>query len=129
MADPATVKRALHALAYGNHAEQTDGRPPPRAVISEASEALVTVADAATFCEQHGLARLQHAVRVATDRGDTARAARGREALDTLTAYRRAAAGDGGEISENGPSARPDVDHFHSGRGTTLPGAGQRSDR
>ncbi|WP_089821309.1 hypothetical protein [Halogranum amylolyticum] len=65
------------------------------------------------------MSRLREAVRQADERGQTTLAERGRETVTTLEAYRRAAAGE-----------RPDDGHhFHSGRGTPLPGAGQGGDR
>ena len=128
MADPTTVKRALHGLAYGEYAdtEETAAAIDHRSVIAAAAESLTAVADAASFCEHHGVDDLRAAVRIAAAHGDDDLASRGREVVDELTAYRRAAAG-----VDTVATVPPDDadDHFHHARGTTLPGAGQRCDR
>jgi hypothetical protein len=94
-----------------------------RTVIDRASDAVTDLEDAADFVESTGLDELAAAVKEAEDDGDYAAARRGRRALETVRAFRRAAAGETG--SEPGDvDAR---DHFHSGRGTTL-GSGAQSE-
>ncbi|SDM13907.1 hypothetical protein SAMN04487949_1002 [Halogranum gelatinilyticum] len=128
MADPTTVKRALHGLAYGKYADtgEAAGAIDHRRVIAAATASLTAVADAASFCEHHGVDDLRTAVRVAAAHGDDDLASRGREAANELAAYRRAAAGVDTAAT---PPADDAHDHFHHARGTTLPGAGQRGDR
>jgi hypothetical protein len=121
MADPTAVKDALRALAYETQHETTAHRH----VVERAATALGAVDDAAQFCETTGLPALREAVRVADARGETGVARRGRETVSTLLAYRRAT---GRPSDDDAGTARPD-DHFHSGRGTPLSGAGQGGDR
>jgi hypothetical protein len=104
-----------------------------RTVIDRASDAVTDLEDAADFVESTGLDELAAAVKEAEDDGDYAAARRGRRALETVRAFRRAAAGetdpDPAAAGETG-SEPGDVDardHFHSGRGTTL-GSGAQSE-
>lgn len=122
MADPTVVKRALRRLAY----ERSTDASSHRRLIERASDALASVDDAAAFCTSVGTAGLRAAVRQADERGERDLVRQGRETLSTLQTYRQAAAGveTGDETNPSDP-----VDHFHSGRGTPLPGAGQGGDR
>lgn len=120
MADPTVVKRALRALAYDT--EEADDEL--RALIERAARSTGHVADTVQFCDAVGVEALDDAVRLASDRGHQALARRGRHVSETIHAYRRVA----GE-SPASDETRDTRGHFHSGRGTPLPGAGQGGDR
>jgi hypothetical protein len=122
MADPTVVKQALRRLAYQR---PTDAFSHHR-LVQRASDALASVDDAATFCESVGTDRLRAAVRRADGRGEDDLVQQGRETLSTLQTYRQAAAG---VETDDETESSDRVDHFHSGRGTPLPGAGQGGDR
>jgi len=100
------VRAALRALAAGDAGARTTDDAV--SVIDRATETLDDVQSAAAFVADGGLPRLRWAVERADRAGDTAAAARGRDALAAIERCRRAAA-----------------DHFHSGRGTVL-GAGEQ---
>lgn len=127
MAHVTTVKRALRALAYGSDGDENETTATARArLIARATEALASVDDAARFCESDGVDSLQSAVRLADERNERDLRRRGRRTLSRLRAYRAAA---DGENVDHVSRRVCDDDHFHSGRGTPLPGAGQGGDR
>ena len=113
--DPATVKRALRALADGTappveaHGGSTDRSPneltePPTAIVDRAHESLTEIESAAEFVADGGLDKLQAAIAAADRSGQHDLVRAGQRALASVQRYRRAAAGD----------------HFHPGRGTVF---------
>ena len=93
MVDVPTAKRALAALARGEHAESHE-------VIRRAAAATADVETAAAFVETVGLERLRAAVR---DTPDERTARRGARALAEFERFRRAADDGGrGPSSESG---------------------------
>ena len=127
MAHVTMVKRALRALAYESDGDENETTAAAHArLVARATEALAAVDDAARFCESDGVTSLQGAVRQAEERDERHLRRRGRRTLSILQAYRAAA--DGENVDPVSRRASDD-DHFHSGRGTPLPGAGQGGDR
>lgn len=99
MPDPATVKRALRALA-------TDAVEPKDAIIDRAATAVDDIDRTGTFVDRHGIESLERAIEVAERRGDRERTRRGQRALAAFEWFRRAARGssdaDGIPLREKG---------------------------
>lgn len=108
MTETERAKRALREAVHRTEAADD------RRVIEAAVAATEDLEDAGWFVDAVGLDRLERAVGSAERRGEAPLAEAGQTALGTFRAFRRAARGR---------------DHFHSGHGTPLGGAGQGGGR
>ncbi|KAB1196922.1 MULTISPECIES: hypothetical protein [Haloferax] len=118
MPDPATVGRALTALAYPDDGPERQGY---QRTIADARDAFSDLDTAAQFLDDDGEATLRRAVGAAS-RDDHSCARDGRRLLRDLSRLRES-------IADAPPSTPGDGDHFHSGRTTVFSGAGESPDR